>query len=88
MRLTWDEGTRCLLGPVLRPPCLSVEAGLLYFNLIKSKVLMDLNIVPKVTSGGWNMRKDSVTIVRKRLERCVCEFCNVNDLTTKDVFVL
>lgn len=43
-------------------------------TFIEPKELMDLNMFSKVMSGGWNMKKDSVTIVRKHLERCVCVF--------------
>lgn len=39
-----------------------------------AQVLIDHNIYLKVTSGGWNMKKDSVTTARKRLERYVCLF--------------
>lgn len=52
-----------------------MEAGLYHvLTFVKARVLMDQNIYLKVTSGGWSMRKDSVTTARKRLERCVCVF--------------
>lgn len=52
-----------------------MEAGLYHIvTFAKAQVLMDRNIYLKVTSGGWNMRKDSVTTARMRLERCVCVF--------------
>lgn len=52
-----------------------MEAGLYHIlTFVKAQVLTDQNIYLKVISGGWSMRKDSVTTARKRLERCVCVF--------------
>lgn len=49
-----------------------MEAGLYHIlTFVKARVLIDQNISLKVMSGGWSMRKDSVTTARKRLERCV-----------------